>query len=177
MLQLNRKTGFISKDPVIYDKRGLFYQKPGEVKFNLPPGKYEYQGDLQKLSYPVKYRYPSLPFPEKFSILPPARKLNIILDEKLQRAKIRVADNLMVIGRPVLSMSTPEIASIFFHEIGHYYYVTEKYCDYYSIVCMIKLGFNPSQFVSFVNVLGDGHESIKRKEYAYKKSSEIHQVK
>lgn len=162
---------------MIYDKRGLFYKKEGEVKFNLPPGEYEYKGDIERLSYPVKYRYPPLPFPEKISILPPAKKLVILIDEKIQRAKIRVADNLMLIGPPVLQMTTPEIASIFFHEIGHYYYTTEKYCDYYSIVCMIKLGFNPSQFVSFVKVLGHGEESIKRKNYAYKQSSKIHSVK
>lgn len=174
---LNRKTGFIANNPVIYDKRGLFYRKDGEVKFNLPPGEYKFDCELNKLSYPVKYRYPTLPFPEKFSILPPAKKLVILLDEKLQRAKIRVADNLMVVGRPMLNMLTPEIASIFFHEIGHYYYTTEKYCDYYSIVCMIKLGFNPSQFVSFLHVLGNGDESIKRKNYAFEQALQIKQIK
>lgn len=172
-LNIRNKTGFYGVNPEIYDKRGLFYKKQGNVSFNLPAGNYFTNSHLSRLDYPVKYYYPSLPTKEKAYPIPNPKDVIIKVDPSLRRAKIDINKNLIVIGSDVLSMPTPEICCIFFHELGHYYYSTEEFCDYYAIYCMIKLGFNPSQFVAFVKVLGNTDYSIFRKNFAYRQAQKI----
>jgi hypothetical protein len=52
--------------------------------------------------------------------------------------------------------------TIYFHELGHHWYVTESKADFYAAKKLLELGFNPSQIeLAFIESLSD--RSLDRK--------------
>jgi hypothetical protein len=132
------------------------------MQFNLPKGNYITDNNLQVLSSPVKYSVPSLPSPEK-NIQPPA-DIEIVWMDNPNKCSILLNTGLIVCSPYIKSKSRAEQMFIIYHELGHYLYSTEKYCDLYATKRMIEEGFNPSQCVFSVNGCLTHDKSIERKD-------------
>lgn len=172
-LNVSKKTGFIGNNPEIYDKRGLFYNKAGDVYFNLPPGNYTSVRPVILLKYPIRYKVPSLPFSERFTKLPKSIKdFKIEFSDHGNKAMIDVANNRIIFSNEFKNYTTPQMACVAFHELGHYFYSTEKYCDAFALKCMIIVGFNPSQAREFLHVLSDNAMDRKKEIYEFAKKVE-----
>lgn len=50
----------------------------------------------------------------------------------------------IILGRKFLTLPQPMKEFICLHEIGHFKYKTEKYCDLYAFVHFVRMGNNPS---------------------------------
>lgn len=174
-LSLDKKTGFTSSLPFnIYDERGiLFYsssftnkiQNGESLLFNLPPGKYLYNGVLRQLDRPINIPLKKLP--------PKERRI------KKKRYKIEYGDNpnkctifydkgLILFDKSFLKLPLFVRWNIYFHELGHHFYKTEKYADLYAYNKMIKAGFNKTQ-IGKTSLLTLSNNSFDRKEYIIKK--------
>lgn len=172
------KTGFTGESPEIFDKRGLFYSKKGPTRFNLPAGEYSTERRIYKLGYPIKYKVPRLPINERIKRFPSKLSdIEIIVKEHPHKALIDVDNNKIIFSTEISNYTTPELAAVAFHELGHYFYGTEKYCDLFAMRCLIVVGFNPSQFRAFLNVLSDiNPEARERKINAFINARKIEQA-
>lgn len=168
---VHEKSSFSGTDPIVKDCNGLFYTKSGNVDFNLPPGEYqiinaEYRGE------PIKYKCPILPLPEKLNIFPKLEALKLeITDyaygEVINKAAVCVPNNELFLNEEFFLIPSPHRLCLLAHEMGHYFYKTEYKCDLFAIRHLIKYGLNPSQFVSFINLLSDFSVDRMEKAVAY----------
>jgi hypothetical protein len=131
--------------------------------FNVPPD-IELKmatGDIVQIK-PIKYRLKSLPFRQRFE-MPNPRKFNV--EFGVNPNKCSVLWDLREIfwdENFFDSLTIPERFFILFHEYGHQYYVTEKYCDLYAYNEMLKYGFNETQAgMSQIKTLGDYNNDRK----------------
>lgn len=176
-LNLDRKTGFSSMDETIaiYDEHfAPFYiisKKGKTIEFNLPKGTYHTDNSLKVLSSPVKYNVPALPKAEK-QMTPPSN-IEIVWMENPNKCSILLNTGLIVCSPYIKSKSRAEQMFIIYHELGHYLYKTEKYCDLYATKRMIEEGFNPSQCVFSVNGCLTQDKSVDRKENVFNFAQKI----
>lgn len=166
---LKEKTGFETRLPfTIFDERKItFYadsftnkiEKNETLKFNLPKGVYFYNGSFTKLPKPVEY--PSIELPPK--------ERNF--DAKRYKIKFGVNPNKCTVNHLLNTITydnafrkAPEyiLADIFFHELGHRFYSTEKFADLYATKRMLELGYNPSQ-IGRSAIISLRSESLERK--------------
>ena len=133
------------KDVAIFDTNGkLFYfQKDFKKVFNLPKGVYYTNCHLKMESRPRIYKTKKLPKKERnFKMVFP----KIVLNENPNKCSIRPSTGEIYFDRNFFNtLNETEKNFVIFHEIGHYFYSTETFADFYSLVQMIKLGYNPSQ--------------------------------
>jgi hypothetical protein len=147
---VEKKTGFVcfSEAVRVYNSDGSpFYEKlninfPNPFKFNLPKGNYICFDSIQKTKEPINFFCEKLPRPEKFIL---KRKPKIIYGTNPNKASIDVNKHLIVIDENFKDSPKPNQVFLLLHELGHYYYTTESYCDRFARHKMLKLGFNPSQ--------------------------------
>lgn len=158
-INANKKVGIRANDPVIFDKRGLFYKKKGAAYFNLPPGQY-FTNQFPTIAAPIKYKLPSLPMREKLFNTSDNAKVHFYTG-KGPLGMVSVAHDEIYLNTELLNKTTPQIMCVLFHELGHYLYKTEYKCDLYAINKMLKIGYNPSQFAGFLSILSN--RSINRK--------------
>lgn len=175
-VSVEKKSQFFGVSPRVYDHRGIFYEKNGECFFNLPPGEYEIE-NAEYAGKPIIYCCPSLPWPEKLNFIPAISKIKFILADsvggkKIGRAAIHTGTNELFINPVMEQFNTPAYYCAVMHEIGHYFYTTEEYCDRFAFHRLIKYGFNPSQFVHFIDLLSE--YSHERKIAALKYAENIH---
>ena len=151
-LILETKTGFSSILPFrIYDNRGiLFYSsefvskisKGERLFFNLPLGIYEYEGFIIQLPKPVRQKEIILPEPERKKEF---KKYKILFGENPNKCSIFYAKGIILFDNSFLSRPLYERYNIYFHELGHHFYKTEKLADLFAAKKMLEKGFNPSQ--------------------------------
>ena len=151
LFTIDKKTGFqTSESPLfIYDERGIiFYRrfKQGVKRFNLPIGTYSTLNNLVVLPTPVKYLVTPLPTSQK-EIRMDKLQINLIPDYE-QKANINVGDGIININSGFFRLPKPIARKVFFHEIGHHLYYSEHLCDKFADLCMLKMGFNPSQLIA-----------------------------
>lgn len=154
---VNKKTGFKIRDPykpvIIRDYRHkLFYSNepviPKATGFNLPGfGKYYIEtGSISMLQEPISYKPLSLPpferdlgdftnFAVEFGDNP--HKCTVYPDRKLILFDVSFQDATL-----------PAFYFIYYHELAHRYYKTEKYTDRLAVNYMLHKGFNPYQIGS-----------------------------
>jgi hypothetical protein len=151
---VENKTGFCSRDLQvnIYDSTGKpFYHKKnvkGVLFFNLPQGEYETENKLFYLKKPITYSVPKAPKPEK-NISFRDLKVNLLSEEQIGgKARIDTIEGQMDLSEKIFMYPKPIWRKIFFHELGHHLYYTEKYCDHFADLCLLKMGYNPSQLFS-----------------------------
>lgn len=74
------------------------------------------------------------------------KEYHIVHDNKLTGtpALIYTETGLIVTGREFKKYPPPIRVFILLHEIGHFKYETEKYCDLYAFTEFVKMGYNPS---------------------------------
>lgn len=155
--KVSQKTGFISSAPlvVIYDASGApFYvkrRKGANTTFNLPKGRYMIaEGmDLRPLPKPLKYTAPKLPAPERVIARP--RRIQIFFGTNPNKATIKLEQGLIFLDNSIKIKTRPELEYVINHELGHYLYATEKYCDAYAAAQMLDQGYNPSQLYYSIN--------------------------
>ena len=176
-LALDKKTGFKSGDAVIciYDEDfAPFYymeRKGKEISFNLPKGVYHTENNITALKSPIQYASPSLPKAEKNLQAPDS--IEIIWSENPHKCSILLNIGLIVCSPYIKSKSRAEQMFIIYHELGHYLYKTESYCDLYATKRMLEDGFNPSQCVYSVNGCLTHDKSIARKDNVYNFAKKI----
>jgi hypothetical protein len=162
--------GFRSADKEIkiFDRLGkpfYFFTKPDiqpAVKFNLPKGKYFTSNTLVEVN-PVKYDLPKLPKRERTGKEPELYE-TIIMDNP-NKCSINYDKKLIIIDPEICKLPTFVLYYILQHEIGHFYYTTEKYADLYAAYQMLSSGFNPSQ-VQQANNLTLSDRNVNRKIFA-----------
>lgn len=168
LTELNKPASFIGNCPIIYDDRGLFYAKDGNVIFNLPAGNY----DIYSAEYhgkPIRYRQPLQPFPERFRLK--FKEPEIVVTSEIEgkpfgKAAICVSDDEIFFNSSARGLDTVSIMCLLMHELGHYHYHTEWKCDQFAFFKMLNSGYNPSQFKVFCDLLST--YSVDRMERAIK---------
>lgn len=172
ILKVDEKQGFKTSDKRIriYDQEGnLFYFRDHDRSFcvfNLPKGVYKTTNDLHRVPC-RKYKLPQLPKRERNGKIPKRKDLSIIYTSNPHKASIYREKKLIIFDNEFKRLSIPQRIHAFFHELGHYYYSTEAYCDLFATREMLKIGFNPSQVYWSINgTLSDA--SSYRKEYILK---------
>lgn len=151
-LVLEHKTGFYTSNPfTIYEPNGnIFYAcyftnkiKDGEIlKFNLPAGVYDLDGMIMKMDNPVKIKKYKLPPPERHL---KKKRYKIIFEPNPNKCTIHYKKGLIVFDISFKDAPLYVKYAIYFHELGHHWYKTEKLADLYAVNKMLDYGFNPSQ--------------------------------
>jgi hypothetical protein len=175
---LPTKTGFRSMAPIVavYTKDyEPFYIKnrvgQDYIYFNLPKGEYIIESTVERLSKPVNYKLPPLPKYERV-IKKPKKDIDIYFVTNPNKCSIDLVKGIIYCDLSIKAKSSAEQMFVLYHELGHYYYKTESYCDIYASRELIKLGFNPSQLYFSVNgCLSD--RSSERKEAIYNFAKKI----
>lgn len=175
-LTLTKKTGFkvtdINKPVIIRDMRGiLFYSTesltPKVKSFNLPAGTYMVDmGNFREMDAPVKYNLIPLPKPER--IHPSPIGFEFQFEPNPNKCTINFIDKTITFDTSFLEMSLPIVYFILYHEYGHQYFKTEKYCDAFAHNAMIKKGFNPSQ-IGRAQIFSLSYRQAHRKNYLVEK--------
>ncbi len=169
-LILEQKTGFETRSPfIIYDEREIeFYSsnftnkiKEGKkAKFNLPKGIYFIQGFIYKLSKPV--HFDSIKLPPKERNFPKQRYKIVFGENKKNKCTIFHKKGIIFFDNVFRIAPKYILYDIYFHELGHQYYITEKYADRYATKRLLELGFNPTQ-IGRSSILSLSSKSIDRK--------------
>jgi hypothetical protein len=145
---LDEKTGFSATSKVcIYQNGRIFYgmRKPGEeILFNLPPGRYTTEWKIETLARPVKVDFPTRRKRERFNIEPP-KQVKVTFGDNPNKATIKLEAGEVLIDNSF--KEAPELVKkfIMYHEIGHYFYKTEEFCDEYAQERLLNDGYNLSQ--------------------------------
>jgi hypothetical protein len=156
------------KEVKVFDRLGkpfYFFSKPEiqpAVKFNLPKGKYFTSNTLTEVN-PVKYDLPKLPKRERHGKDP--ELYPTIVAPNPNKCSINYDQKVIVIDPEICKLPTFVLFYILQHEIGHFYYTTEKFADLYASYQLLKNGFNPSQ-VQQANNLTLSDRNVQRKIYA-----------
>jgi hypothetical protein len=179
---IDKKTGFCTedRDVNIYDSFGKdFYHKRNkgaELRFNLPEGTYKTKNKLWYLDSPVIYSAPRAPKPQKNI---PFRNLKVNLKSEYEmntKARIDTNTGEMDLSDEIFLYPKPIWHKIFFHELGHHLYYTEKYCDHFADLCLLKLGYNPSQlFKGTICSLTPKENNMERILYNYNNGANTRQ--
>lgn len=176
-LVLEEKTGFLTSLPFeIYDKKGnLFYSSDftkhiaegKTLKFNLPAGIYTYIGSFVKLAKPLKILEIKLP-PKERSY--PKKKYKIVFGNNLNKCTIYYKLGIILFDKSFKDAPLYTTYNIYFHELGHHFYKTEKYADLYAAKKMLDYGFNPSQ-IGLTSLTALSKSSYSRKKFIIDKIS------
>jgi hypothetical protein len=170
-LILHKKTGFKNLFPyrpvVIRDFRGIvFYSTIGLSPveyFNLPEGKYFIDsGTIQILPKPNKKKI--LPLPTVERVMPSPENFSIVFAENPNKCTVDWAKKMITFDNSFITCELPVIYGMLYHEMGHQYYDTEKYCDLFACNMMLQKGYNESQCGKWP-LLSLSHEQFERKEF------------
>lgn len=151
---VDKKTGFYCNDYEVtildingnffYNKKNVNFPKP--MYFNLPAGKYKSLNNIFALNKPVFYRLPKLYKPEKKT---PLKSPKVSYVENPNKASIDVMTGNIYIN-PFYKNNLCQLAFLYWHEIGHFFYYSEYKCDRFAENKMLKYGYNPSQITKAV---------------------------
>ena len=169
---LEGKTGFMTELPFeIFDNKGkLFYSSEftdhisngGTVKFNVPAGIYQYNGSFIRLSRPVHIMDITLPKFQR-NLNAKGKRYKIIFGENPNKCTIFYNRGVILFDRQYESAPLYVKYGIYFHELGHHYYIDEDKADLYATKKMLDYGFNPSQ-IGRVGLMTLSNNSFDRKE-------------
>lgn len=151
-LNIDDKMGFRSTMPfTIYDPNNIvFYSseftnkiasgKP--LEFNLMAGNWSYDGSFIKLDAPVPVK--NIPLPLKERNLN-RKRYEIVFGDNPNKCTIFYDDGVILFDSSFKNKPLYVKYLIYFHELGHHWYITESKADLYSAKKLLELGFNPSQ--------------------------------
>ena len=174
-LSIEKKSGFVAYTPfVIYEPNGnVFYSSDFTDKiankkklcFNLPVGTFFLEGNIHKLDNPRTFKNISLP-PHERNL--PKKRYRIIFGVNPNKCTIYYKAGLILFDNAFKEAPLYIKYDIYFHELGHHHYKTEKFADLYAVKKMLDYGFNPSQ-IGRVSVLALGSANLERKKYIINK--------
>lgn len=172
-IDCHSKTGFQTNDKIvrIYDDAGVLFYFRNPVKvpfyFNLPKGKYKTTNKIVKQSQPRKFKLPKLPTRERSGEIP--KHIKWTWGRNPHKASIFRHKNTVLLDYGIKNLSRSQRVQVKLHELGHYYYQTEHYCDLFAAREMLKMGYNPSQiYWGQKGTLSDSPIGIERKEFILK---------
>jgi hypothetical protein len=151
----------------VFDEQGKLFFRPFTNEFNLPKGNYSINSNFE-FCEPIKYkkiilpkRERNIPFPKNFKVIqrPNKNKCSIYYEIGL------------IVFDPNFYNSLNQFQHYFVcaHEIGHYFYKTEKYCDLFAAKKMIQNGYNATQILAGCDItLNNSKTSFERKKYLLK---------
>jgi hypothetical protein len=144
---VTKKSGFRAIGKVcIYCDGSIFYglRKEGEILFNLPIGEYTSEWNIEPLPVAVKVKMPTRRKRERFNLKVPS-KVKVQFGENPNKATITLEKGEILIDTSFKHMSELVKKFIMYHEIGHYFYKTEEFCDEYAQERLLADGYNLSQ--------------------------------
>lgn len=172
--KVDKKSGFQSFDKnllIIDSNDGIpFYFRPNEnqnQKFNLPVGDYETQNKIYKLKKPIFYSLPKMKTRYNFQKYP--TKLKIFFGYNPNKCTVDLDNHTILFDESFRNEPRFVIDFIKFHELGHFRYSgkglqSEKDCDNFACLCMLIVGYNPSQIRTANEIsLGNHLDANKRK--------------
>jgi hypothetical protein len=142
------------------------------IKFNIPnPGIYVSKNNFEIL------KCVDIEIPKVIHDLPEAERSRIknfvIVDNpSLEDTPARVFTDRGIIEKGKSFNSYPKPMRVFFllHEVGHFYYETEKYCDLFALTHFLQMGYNMSTAIyCLTNVLKRNKQNLERTLFIYKK--------
>jgi hypothetical protein len=149
--RVEKPTGYTAQNRVlIFDADGQpFYRfetNKGTIKFNLPKGSYMTASDITELPRPHKYEFKRTRKREFFNYTPPRiGDLKIEFADNPNKASVYPKKHLVVIDNSFKALPKYCIQYLLAHEVGHYHYKTEEFCDEFAQELMLEKGFNKSQ--------------------------------
>ncbi len=85
-------------------------------------------------------------------------------------ARIHTASGVIELGQDMYKYTKPMRVFFILHELGHFYYSTEKYCDLFALVFFLKLGYNMSTAMyCLTKVLRHNPANVERVLFIYNK--------
>jgi hypothetical protein len=164
---------FVGASPsqfVLKEKGGRLYffrhlaGKFPRIKFNIPdPGEY-YSPNNFEITKVV-----SIETPESYPILPKAerdrwKKAEPRFNPKFSgTARIYSDTGIIELGQAFYKLPKPIQVFLYYHELGHFFYKTEDYCDAYALMNFLRLGYNRSTgFYALSHVLSRSPANIAR---------------
>jgi hypothetical protein len=117
---------------------------------------------------PIEYPKIKLPSYDKIPVLTEIKNKTYVPDWH-SPASINCKTGQMIYNSKFKSYSIAKQLFIVAHEKGHFYYNTEKFCDLFATVSILKLGFGLSQCLEVLrNTLNEGVQKKERYDYVYK---------
>lgn len=151
----------------IFDEQGKLFFRPFTRFFNMPKGNYTINSDFN-FCEPVKYKKIVMPKRERNIKYP--KQFKVIQRPNKNKCSIYYELGIIVFD-PVFFQSLNKFQHYFVlaHEIGHYFYKTEKFCDLFSAKKMIQNGFNATQILASCDItLNNSEPSQERKKFLLK---------
>jgi len=148
VLRLKALENLVVKDK---DKKTIYIAPAGKV-FNLPIiGKVYVKGKYKRLPSKiidnVRLKYYK---PEKNIDFKGVQR--VVFSKNPHKCSIDVHTGTLIFDIDFFRrLNIAQLYFILSHEIGHYFYFTEKKCDAFACAVMLLLGFNPSQIIASAN--------------------------
>jgi len=161
---------FDNKDKVYFER--YLDGKTPRIKFNIPnAGVYKANVPFDVVKE-VSLEIPSIDFD-----LPPFERDRIkdfvIIDNPNLTntpARIFTHEGIIEKGRSFYQYTQPMKVFFLLHEVGHFYYKTEEYCDLFALVHFLQMGYNMSTAMyALTNVLKRNQQNKDRVLFIYKK--------
>lgn len=162
--EVPKKFELSNENGELYYMRYLDGKTP-RIKFNIiDNGEYtgNYAFEVVKISdIEIPENLPSLPTPERDRIKPYKFVNNFSLVNT--PARIFTGTGVIELSRQFYEYPKPIQEFIKLHEIGHFYYKTEEFCDLFALVNYLKSGGNRSMaFYSLSHVLKKTPNNLDR---------------
>lgn len=147
-LSVKQASGFVTSDKkirILDANRKPFYffdTKNDRTEFNLPKGVYLTENDIKGLPEKIKFKTPVLKPERKISI---PKKIKFIWGQNPNKASVILNKGIILVDEGFKQFPRFVQVYLFYHEIGHYFFKSEKGADSFARVQMLKRGFNPSQ--------------------------------
>lgn len=153
----------------IYFERYLDGKTP-RIKFNIPnAGVYAISSNteiIKRVPIEISSLNVNLPPFERDRI----KDFTIISNPKLYTTPARIFTNEGIIEKGAAFNSYPDPMKVFFllHEVGHFFYKTEEYCDLFALVHFLQMGYNMSTAIyCLTKVLRKNKQNVDRVIFLY----------
>lgn len=154
----------------LYFERNLDGKTP-RIKFNVPnEGVYYTDNEIEVLKQ-VDIEIPELSFTLPKYERDRIKDFVIIDNPNLHNTPARVFtfDGVIEKGSRFNSYTKPMRVFFLLHEVGHFYYKTEEYCDLFALVHFLQMGYNMSTAMyCLTKVLRKNDQNVKRVMFIYK---------
>lgn len=168
---VDKFTIFDNKGKVYYYRYLPYNERDKPIKVNIPdPGLYYFSNDA------IIKEKPLIVTPEVFKIRLPQRERNrdksyfIEHDPNQTESPAIIYTDIgrIVTGTKFKELPIPMKIFVLLHEIGHFRYSTERFCDLYATIEFIKLGYNPSTAMyCLTDVLKNSNGKTDRVNYIF----------
>lgn len=143
------------------------------IKFNIPdPGVYTTNVpftlvDVKPIEIPTTW--PELPPPER-DRWPASGVSKIEYNPAIKGTPVRIFTEEGVIETGNRFYEYPPVLRLFLllHETGHYFYLTEEYCDLWALINYLRMGYNRSMaFFALNDILSRNAHNLNRVMYLF----------